>query len=137
MRDKIKTLGERIRELREQNDLSLREFAKKINLSAPFVSDIELGRRFPSDDAIEKIAKTLGVVTEELRAYDTRLPISELKKLVKSSPAYGIALRKLAEKKVSPEEIIRLAEEKWCPCMAWIADGETEGYCGMIPGLSP
>ena len=108
----MKTLGERIRELRERNDLSLREFAKKINLSAPFVSDIELGRRFPSDDALEKIAKTLGVSTEELRAYDTRLPISELKKLVQSSPAYGIALRKLTDKKISPEEIIQMAEKK-------------------------
>ncbi|MHB1756938.1 MAG: helix-turn-helix domain-containing protein [Leptospirillum sp.] len=108
----MKTLGERIRELREQNDLSLREFAKKINLSAPFVSDIELGRRFPSDDVLEKIAKTLGITTEELRAHDTRLPISALKKLAQSSPAYGIALRKLAEKKVSPEEIIRMAEKK-------------------------
>jgi transcriptional regulator with XRE-family HTH domain len=107
----MKTLGERIRELRERNDLSLREFAKKINLSAPFVSDIELGRRFPSDDVLEKIAKTLGVATEELRAYDTRVPVSELKKLVQSHPAYGIALRKLTEKKISPEEIIRMAEK--------------------------
>ncbi|MDA8149837.1 MAG: hypothetical protein M0041_01670 [Nitrospiraceae bacterium] len=22
-------------------------------------------------------------------------------------------------------------------CMAWIPAGETEGYCGMVPGLSP
>ena len=108
----MKTLGERIRELRERNDLSLREFAKKLNLSAPFVSDIELGRRFPSDDALEKIAKTLGVAAEELRAYDTRLPVSELKKLIQSRPAYGIALRKLADKKISPEEIIQMAEKK-------------------------
>ncbi len=109
---RMKTLGERIRELRERNDLSLRKFAKKSNLSAPFVSDIELGQRFPSDDALEKIAKALGVATEELRAHDTRLPISELKKLAQSSPAYGIALKKLVEKKVSPEEIILLAEKK-------------------------
>ena len=108
----MKTLGEYIRELREKNDLSLREFAKRLNLSAPFVSDIELGRRYPSEDVLEKIAKTLGVSTEELRSYDTRVPISELKKLVKSSPAYGIALRKLADKKISPEEIIRIAEKK-------------------------
>ena len=76
------------------------------------MSDIELGRRFPSEDVLEKIAKTLGITTEELRTHDTRLPISELKKLAQSSPAYGIALRKLAEKKVSPEEIIRMAEKK-------------------------
>lgn len=106
-----KTLGEYIRESREKNDLSLRGFAKRLNLSAPFVSDIELGRRYPSEDVFEKIAETLGVSLEELNSYDTRVPFSELKKLAKSNPAYGIALRKLADKKISPEEIIRIAEK--------------------------
>lgn len=108
----MKTLGQRIRELREEKDLSLREFAKQLGLSAPFVSDIELGRRFPSDDVFEKMAEVLGVSTDELRSYDTRVPVSELKKLAQSSPAYGIALRKLADKKITPEEIIRMAEKK-------------------------
>src|SRR5437588_601706 len=37
-----KTLGERIRELRAEKDLSLREFAKKLGgLSAAFLSEIE------------------------------------------------------------------------------------------------
>jgi hypothetical protein len=36
----MKTLGDRIGELREQKDLSLREFAKKIgDLSAAFLSE--------------------------------------------------------------------------------------------------
>ena len=108
----MKTLGEYIRELREKNDLSLREFAKRLNLSAPFVSDIELGRRYPSEDVLEKIAEILGISPKELRSYDTRVPVSELKKLAKDSPAYGIALRKLADKKISTEEIIRMAEKK-------------------------
>ena len=107
----MKTLGQRIRELREEKDLSLREFAKKLNCSAPFISDIELGRRFPSDDVLEAMAKILIVAIDELRGYDTRVPISELKKLALSSPAYGIALRKLADKKISPEEIIRIAQQ--------------------------
>ena len=64
----MKTLGQLIRELREEKDLSLREFSKKLNLSAPFVSDIELGRRFPSDDILEKMAEILDVPSDELRA---------------------------------------------------------------------
>lgn len=108
----MKTLGQLIRELREEKDLSLREFSKKLNLSAPFVSDIELGRRFPSDDVLEKMAEILEVPSDELRAHDTRIPLSELKKLAQGDPSYGIALRKLADKKISPEEIIDMAEKK-------------------------
>ena len=108
----MKTLGQHIRELREEKDLSLREFAKRLGLSAPFVSDIELGRRFPSDDVFEKIAQVLGVSQDDLRAYDVRIPVSELKRLAQDDPSYGVVLRKLADKKISPEEIIRMIEKK-------------------------
>lgn len=108
----MKTLGQHIRDLREEKDLSLREFAKRLGLSAPFVSDIELGRRFPSDDVFEKIAQVLGVPPDDLRAYDIRIPVSELKRLAQDDPSYGIVLRKLADKKISPEEIIRMLEKK-------------------------
>ena len=108
----MKTLGQHIRELREEKDLSLREFAKRLGLSAPFVSDIELGRRFPSDNVFEKIARVLGAPQDDLRAYDVRIPVSELKRLAQDDPAYGVVLRKLADKKISPEEIIRMIEKK-------------------------
>ena len=52
----MKTLGERIRELREQQDLSLRELASKIGVSASFMSDVELNRRHPSDKHLSAIA---------------------------------------------------------------------------------
>ena len=134
----MKTLGEHIRELRERNDLSLREFAKRLNLSAPFVSDIELGRRSPSEKVLEKIAETLGVSPEELRSYDTRVPISELKKLVKSNPAYGIALRKLVDKKISPEEIIRMAGMGAVPMEAGTAlRGVRDAHSGFTNASRP
>ena len=54
----MKPLGEYIRELRQQKDLSLRDFAKRLGgKSAAFISDIELGRRFPSDPVLEDIAR--------------------------------------------------------------------------------
>ena len=48
----MKTLGQRIRELREEKDFSLRELAKKSGVTAPFLSDIELGRRYPSEKVL-------------------------------------------------------------------------------------
>jgi transcriptional regulator with XRE-family HTH domain len=111
--------GEKVRELRENKDMSLRELAHKIDCSAAFLSDVELGRRHLSDEKFEKLARALGVTVEELRRYDTRAPIKDLKTLAESNPAYGVALRKLADKKVSPEALIEFlnkeAEQKKKP----------------------
>src|SRR5437899_10704478 len=105
----MKTFGQRIRELREIQDLSLREFAKKLgNLSAAFVSDVELGHRFPSEKVLEKMAHVLGVSTAELRRYDSRPPIEELKRLAASNPTYGFALRKVAEGEISADDLWKL-----------------------------
>jgi transcriptional regulator with XRE-family HTH domain len=110
---KTKTLGARIRELREDKDYSLREFAKKLgDISAAHISDIELGRRFPSDALLRKIAQLLGVPVEELQKYDNRAPVEDIKRLSESDPAFGFALRKLIEKDVTPEDILRLTESK-------------------------
>ena len=107
-----KSLGERIRELRLAKDISLREFAKKIGNSAAHVSDIELGRRYPSEEVLEAIAEFLKVPVEELRSYDSRVPVEELKKLIAMEPAFGFALRKLAGTNVTAEEILSLAGKK-------------------------
>ena len=107
------TLGEKIRELRENKDISLREFAKKIgDVSAAHISDIELGRRYPSDSLFLKIAALLEVSMDELQQYDNRAPVDEIKRLVQSDPAFGFAFRKLVDKKISPEDIMKLAEDK-------------------------
>src|SRR5882724_9552178 len=97
----IRTLGERIRELREAKDLSLREFAKKLGgLSAAFLSDVELGRRHPSDAVLISMARVLDTTVEELKQHDSRPPVEELKRLSAKDPAYGFAFRKLVDKDV-------------------------------------
>ena len=108
----MKTLGQKIRELREAKDISLREFAKKLgDLSAAFVSDVELGRRFPSDKVLSKIAHHLGVTVDELKKYDTRPPLDELKRIAASDPTFGFALRTVIEKKVTADELMNLAKK--------------------------
>src|SRR5262249_4666678 len=61
------SLGQRLRELRDKADLSVRELAKRIGVSSPFLSDIELGRRFPSEEVLGKLAAALNVSLEELK----------------------------------------------------------------------
>jgi transcriptional regulator with XRE-family HTH domain len=97
------SLGQRLRELRDRADLSLRELAKRIGISSPFLSDIELGRRFPSEEILEKLAAALNVSLEELKKYDNREPIADLKRLMDSDPKLGFAFRTAVEKLKSGE----------------------------------
>jgi transcriptional regulator with XRE-family HTH domain len=106
------TMGSKIRQLREAKKLSLRELARKLDHTAAHVSDIELGNRFPSDSLLNKIAVLLEVPIEELQSFDTRAPIEALKKLVQADPAYGVALRQLVNKEVSPDDILQLLKTK-------------------------
>jgi len=102
----MKTLGERIRELREKQDFSVRELARKLKLSAPFLSDVELGRRHPSDEVLEKLAGLLATTVEDLKKYDARPPVQELKRIAATNPAMGFALRRVVDDGVSPEELL-------------------------------
>jgi len=80
------SLGQKIKELRDAADLSLRELAKILGVSAPFLSDVELGRRFPSEEVLAKLASALDVPLEELRQYDSRQPVADLKRMIESNP---------------------------------------------------
>lgn len=93
-------------------DLSLRELAKKLNVSAAFLSDIELGRRYPSDKVLADLARILGTTVDDLRKYDPRAPIDDLKRLASANPAYGFAFRRVIDKEVSPEDLMKLADKK-------------------------
>lgn len=105
------TLGARIRQLREQHDLSLRELAKKLgDVSAAHLLDIELGRRFPSPPLLRKIAAALRVEVAELEQLDTRAPVEELRRRAAADPTFGFALRQLGN--MSSQEILDLLERK-------------------------
>lgn len=108
----IKTLGQRIRELRELKDLSLREVAKGVGVSAAFLSDVELGRRYPREEVLLKMAHSLDTTIEDLRKYDTRPPVEDIKRLASSDPLYGIAFRKMIDKKISAKKLIDLFDKE-------------------------
>ncbi len=107
----MESLGEYIKRRREEMDYSLREFARKIGITATFLSDIEKGTRHPSDKVLKKISDEFGDKFEDLKDLDNRVPVKELKELFNSNPKYGFAFRKLAENKISPDELLRLIDE--------------------------
>lgn len=107
----MKTLGEQLRELREKKDLSVRELAKRIQVSPPFLSDVELGRRHPSEDVLGKLANELETTVLELQKHDSRPPVQELKRLAAANPAMGFALRKVVDDGISAEDLLEFLKK--------------------------
>ena len=103
------TMGQRLRDLRERAGLSLREVAKAAKISAPFLSDVELGRRFPTNETLALIAQTLRASADDLKKHDHRGALADLKRLADGSPSLGAAVRALVDEvqsgKLTPEEL--------------------------------
>jgi transcriptional regulator with XRE-family HTH domain len=108
----MKPLGERIRELREKKDISVRELAKQLKISAPFLSDVELGRRHPSDDVLKTIAVALGTTLEDLKKHDARPPMQELRRIAANNPDMGFALRRVVDENVDPKALLDFLNQR-------------------------
>ena len=108
----MKALSEYIRELREDKDLSIRELAKRLGLSASFLSDVELGRRHPSNEVLSKLACELGTTLAELRKHDARAPVRELRRMAARNSAMGFALRRVVEDNVDPEDLLHYLNQR-------------------------
>jgi len=90
----------------------MRELARKLDLSAAFLSDVELGRRHPSEQVLAALARVLGATVEDLRSYDTRAPVEDIKRLAASDPAWGLAFRRILDSNVSSEDLLKLVKAK-------------------------
>ena len=58
--------GEFLAEKREEHDLTLREMARKMGVSAPFLSDVEKNRSAPlTKERLDKVSEILSLDTDE------------------------------------------------------------------------
>jgi transcriptional regulator with XRE-family HTH domain len=62
----VNSIGEYIREQREQARISMRQLAQAAGVSNPYLSQIERGLRRPSADILQQIAKGLRISAEAL-----------------------------------------------------------------------
>src|SRR5437762_5036190 len=62
----VNSIGEYIREQREQAKISMRQLAQNAGVSNPYLSQIERGLRKPSADILQQIAKGLRISAEQL-----------------------------------------------------------------------
>ena len=102
-------LGAEIRRLRLAADLSVRELARRLKVSAAHLSDIEHRRRMPSDELLRSIARELrgsGATYEQLRQHDPRLE-EDLEAWVASSPEVRQLLREAKDTGRSAREVLQ------------------------------
>jgi hypothetical protein len=77
----------------------------------------DIAYKDPSEEILVKLADVLDVSPDELKQYDTRGPIADLKRLVDSDPKLGFAFRTVVEKikngELTAEDIIaKLSKRK-------------------------
>lgn len=93
MKEHTVTFGEYLKHIREEKHITLRELARRLELSAPFLSDVENNRRAPlteerlatladvlnlsKDDAAEMydiVGRQKGLLAPDLNPYVTKRP---------------------------------------------------------------
>ena len=109
---RMEGIGPYIRKRRDELDLSLQEFAKKLDCSPAFISDIELGRRHPSEEVLAEMARVLKVKAEELRAMDVRAPIDDIKRITLDDPTFALAFRGVIDKKITANELLEFVKKR-------------------------
>jgi transcriptional regulator with XRE-family HTH domain len=84
--------GAFIRQKREAKGLSLREMARKIQVSPTFLSKVETENWKPGEEKLQRIAEVIGCEPDDLFALAGRVP-TELTDIIKQSPSHAALLR--------------------------------------------
>ncbi len=64
------TIGDKIRQLRLQNNMSLRGLAEQANMYFPMIYNYEINKYMPGTMALKRIAQALGVSLAEFDECD-------------------------------------------------------------------
>lgn len=67
-------LGQNIKKYRSYHNLSQADFAEKIDISIPFLSDVENGKKWVSPATLTKMAESLNIEAYELLKPETIIP---------------------------------------------------------------
>lgn len=105
-----KTLGELIRHARTTLDITLRELARRLDVTPSYVSDIENDRRVPSEEVLIRIAAALELDADDLVARSGRLA-SDAEKYMRQTPAATTLFRKVTQQRLNEQQIAALMEK--------------------------
>jgi len=110
------TFGSRIRQLRKEHDLTLRELAAQVGINFTYLSKIENQKGDPpSEEAIRRLAKALNADAEELILLAKKLPADFERDLLERPETQVAGLyRSMVGRKYTDEEwmaVLRLLKE--------------------------
>ncbi len=78
----MKFIGESIKEKRNENKMTQSQLAEKLGISFKYLSDIETGRRFPSETLLKKIVTLLKITTVKKKKKDySKIELDLLKEI--------------------------------------------------------
>lgn len=110
--------GEFLQRKREESKITLRKMADMLGFSAPFLSDVEKGRRNPPElSKLELISDILGLTTEDERTmYDLagkkrEFVAPDLPEYIMSRDYVAAALRTARDLDAGEEEWMRFVRE--------------------------
>ena len=104
-----KSCGEVVREARTARGWSLRELARRIDITPSYLSDIENDRRVPAEDVLRALARELDLDFDDLMARSGRLG-SVASRYISRTPGAGVLFRRLSEENAPPDVLERLSE---------------------------
>ena len=106
-------LGDRIRRVRKERALGLRETADKIGISPTYLSRIETmeEKSPPAERVLKKLADLLEDDFDALMQLAGRVP-EDLEKVITSNPAMPEVLRQVREKNVSARDLLAWLEKQ-------------------------
>ncbi len=90
------TIGDRLRVGRARKRLTLRQTATAIGRTASYLSDIENGRRTPSEDVVVALARVLELDVDDLMAAAGRIG-EDADHYLRQNPEAGILFRRLSQ----------------------------------------
>jgi transcriptional regulator with XRE-family HTH domain len=99
-------MGQRLRTAREAAKMSLRELARRVDLSPSFISQVELGRAAPSVGTLYAMTTELGLSLDSLMGTEDPKPIVASE----ASTDMKICLRRVDAAAASGAEVVALAE---------------------------
>jgi transcriptional regulator with XRE-family HTH domain len=104
-----KSLGEVIREARVAKG-SLREYAKKLDITPSYMSDIENDRRIPAEDVLKNIARLLRLDFGDLMARAGRFG-DNAERYMRRHPTAGVLFRQISEANLADDDLVKLLEK--------------------------
>jgi len=102
-------LGERIRRMRAEHKLGLRETAMKVGISPTYLSRIENmdEKTPPAEDVVRKLATLLNYDFDKLMQLAGRVP-EDVEKVIKGDPSMPAFLRTARKQKLSGDDLMKL-----------------------------